>query len=141
MGWNERILAAMESIASGAVTLQVDNIEFDTGALATGAKQDTMISSLSSINGNLSPLSNIESNTYYLSSWDSGGYGANVYLYGSSLSYGYDGVFSNSSSGYGIADLLYDSSYGSVAYIMYMIYSLLSDVISGSSYFYVYNTN
>jgi len=126
------MLAAMESIASGAVTLQVDNIEFDTGALATGAKQDTMISSLSSI----------ESNTDYLSSWDSGGYGANVYLYGSNLSYGYDGVFSEGSNGYGIADLLYDSSSGySVAYVMYMIYSLLSDVISGSSNFYVYNNN
>ena len=135
------MLAAMESIASGAVTLKVDNIEFDTGALATGAKQDTMISTLSSINGNLSPLSSIASNTGYLSSWDSGYNAVNAYLYGSDLAYNYDGVFSDSSSGYGIADLLYDSSYGSVAYLLNMIYSLLYDVISGSSYFYVYNTN
>ena len=131
MGWNERILAAMESIASGAVTLQVDNIEFDTGALATAAKQDTIISSLSA-------LGDIETAVETVSGAVGSGMMAvdiqNIGTY-------YDGVLYDSSGGYGIADLLYDSSGGSVAYIMYMIYSLLSDVISGSSNFYVYNNN
>ena len=52
------------------------------------------------------------------------------------VSLSYDGAFYNSSSGYGIADLLYDSSGGSVANMLYdssggslayMVYSRLCD--------------